>query len=431
MNIKSISKVIIAGAVIFGYGCAGNRSAKTETKMQYGITVDEDGVFRMNGKPFYGYGVNAYPLIWEQWYNPEDTAYIEGFAMLRKYNIPFVRIPLSCVTVEQFKAYQENPQSYFDIVDKILAEAEKNRVGVIGYIMASGYYVGGIFGEKISAIGQMDSKSMKFQKKFVSALVSRYVDHPAIWGWEIGNEANLPADKYGEQGYPTGISQSPEDTNGYDYITSEETTTCSREVAKSIREHDSYRMISTGDGLMRESAYALHKSSQQMKNASTPNRVWTSDWTASSLEEWHTMVKYFTPDPINAVCLHMGTPDADFNYQLRGISLDYPGLLEQYINVAKSVKKGFYFGEFGCFSEDASRVSLTDVQNRFPKNLRTMVAAGVQLGSLWQFNGNNNIFNDDGNLGYMFGEISKINDNFKQNGLQDTSGAWSTDGDND
>ena len=32
--------------------------------MQYGITVDDKGTFRMNGKPFYAYGVNEYLMAW-------------------------------------------------------------------------------------------------------------------------------------------------------------------------------------------------------------------------------------------------------------------------------------------------------------------------------------------------------------------------------
>ena len=169
-----------------------------------------------------------------------------------------------------------------------------------------------------------------------------------------------------------------------------------------------------------------------MQNAGTPDRAWNLNYTVSSLEEWQTMVKYFTPDPINTICLHMGNPDANFSYQLRGTTLDYSELLTQYMNVAKSEKKGFYFGEFGCFAENANTVSLADVQHRFPGNLGTMRATGVQLASLWQFNGNNNVFNDEGILGYMFSEISKVNDYFKNRGLQDTSGAWLSDtGDNE
>lgn len=64
------------------------------------------------------------------------------------------------------------------------------------------------------------------------------------------------------------------------------------------------------------------------------------------------------------------------------------------------------------------------VKERTSKNLKTMVDCGVQLATLWQFNGQNNIFNDDDNLGIIFREISKVNDQFKEAGLQDLTGIW-------
>ena len=58
------------------------------------------------------------------------------------------------------------------------------------------------------------------------------------------------------------------------------------------------------------------------------------------------------------------------------------------------------------------------------ENLKVMVKSGVQLGTMWQFNGANNVFNDEGKMGTMIQEISKVNDAFRAAGLQDLSGVW-------
>jgi len=211
--------------------------------MNVGITVDENGTFCMNGKPFYAYGVNAYTLIWDQWTKPGDTGYIEGFAMLQKYNIPFVRLPLSCITIEQFRAYEENPETYFSVLDKIFAEAEKNKVGVVGYIVASFRFVG-MLGERPAALGDVNSKSLKFAKKFAADIAKRYANHPAVWGYEVITEPNHYADIYYEESprrkeYMKQVFGSVSEAhNGFDSMTFDEITTCKREIAKSIREHD-------------------------------------------------------------------------------------------------------------------------------------------------------------------------------------------------
>ena len=145
------------------------------------------------------------------------------------------------------------------------------------------------------------------------------------------------------------------------------------------------------------------------------------DYTRDSLEEWKDMILYSTPDPINAVSNHMGMPSPDFVWHLADADLDYESLITEYVKTAKSAKKGFYYGEFGNLGtdEEAEKAGLL-----LRDNMKTMLKCGVQLATMWQFNGANNIFNDEGKMGAMFREISKVNDAFCEAGLQDLSGAW-------
>ena len=143
---------------------------------------------------------------------------------------------------------------------------------------------------------------------------------------------------------------------------------------------------------------------------------------------------HFTPDPVDTISMHMGLPGTAGNegnvpYKLSGAGsgLANPMLLNAYVDTAQTNQKGFYYGEFGCIGPDSnSYVGLTGTQirNLFTQNLLEMKAAGVQLASMWQFNGNNNILNDTGNLGYMLGEIAYVNSQFRAGGMQSTAGVW-------
>ena len=119
--------------------------------MNYGITI-EDGIFKMNGKPFRAYGVNAYTMTMNLQFHPDDESYKEGFAMLKKYSIPFVRIPMLWANVPEYELYQKEPESLFRVPDAILAEAAKQKIGVIMWIVnAAGF--ASMLGEKPSATG--------------------------------------------------------------------------------------------------------------------------------------------------------------------------------------------------------------------------------------------------------------------------------------
>ena len=387
--------------------------------MQYGLTLDKSGVFRMNGKPFWGYGVNAYTMIYNRQLNPRDESYKDGFEMLQKYTIPFIRTPVTYEPVSYYELYQRDKDAFFEGADRILDEALRKHIGVIVILVNSARYTS-MLGEKPCAVGDMNSRSMAYQVEQAATFVQRYKDHPAVWGWEIRNEANLEANlfrhEYGSyQADVYGVQVG--EFNGRDSVTSEEHAVFSREIAKVVRQYDPYRFISSGDALMRESAWHLHQAAMKMDE----NHVWTEDWTRDTLEEWRRMILYSTPDPINAVCQHMGMPAPDFSYQLADVALDYPALIREYVDVAKSANKGFYYGEFGDVGTDEDAVS---AGLRLRDNMRIMIESGVQLGTLWQFNGANNIFNDEGKMGSMFREITKVNEAFRQEGLQDVRGVW-------
>jgi len=91
-------------------------------------------------------------------------------------------------------------------------------------------------GEKRSAMGDVNSKTIAYAKRYVSIILEHFADRRCIWGWEIGNEYNLTADlcdpAYKKYLWPDRYEQMPHSrVNGYDFYTSEELQVFFREIA--------------------------------------------------------------------------------------------------------------------------------------------------------------------------------------------------------
>ncbi len=377
--------------------------------MPYGITVSQNGTLTMNGKPFYAYGINDYTLqaLWTP--SGDGYQYDVTFSVMKKYGIPMVRMSM----MEPFSAiisrYDEDPEGVVDELlkktDQVIKAAEKYQIGIIGSL-----YFGcdPVEGEKRMAWGDPNSKTLKTLKSIAYDVVQRYKDSPAIWGWEVSNEINLLADM----------------PNPYDpgnAITSQEGQTMIREIAASIREADPYRMISTGDALHREHIYPLHQLTQNVGE----DHLWDLIWgNSSTTEQFKQMVKYMTPQPANVVSFHMGCTAEDYVFMLQEEIFTAQEVMELYVEIAKESKQGLYFGEFGDCGPLTLEGKMEYVVQNFPRFLNNMVTAGIQLGTMWQFNGENAYISDEGLLSYMLNEVGKVNRQFRKQGLQDTSAAW-------
>ena len=259
----------------------------------------------------------------------------------------------------------------------------------------------------MSALGDPNSATMKMRKKFTKEVVARYKNSPAVWGWEVTNETNLSADLLSSK-------------DNYENFTSKEGYTMVREVAKAIREVDDYRMISTGDAILRNAARSLHESGLKVD----ANHKWTPDWSLDTVADFRYMIGYCTPDPTDTVSMHMGCQKPDWTYKFKDKALTFAELLKEYVNTAKANGKGFYFGEFGDCGVLTDAAADGFVKTNFPIYLDTMVKSGVQLATMWQFNGNNDAFTDEGLLSYMLAKLEETNAQFRKMGLQNTDDYW-------
>ena len=181
------------------------------------------------------------------------------------------------------------------------------------------------------------SKSMEYLENYSEELVSRYANHPAIFGWEFGNERNLGND------IPHWASEHPgEDLKNKPTIA----------VYTKVLEHWSnvvynldpyHRLIMSGDAGMRPAQYHIYKD---------------NTWTMDNYEEHKTIEAMHNSGYCHGISEHHYggylddehvDPDRLFNSTvLRGESvLSWNDGFSLLMRVAKDLKKTCYIGECG------------------------------------------------------------------------------------
>ena len=170
-------------------------------------------------------------------------------------------------------------------IRKIVDYAEEVHVGLVCSLLWHDAAIPTHVGEKRSAMGNPDSRTVKYAKDYVTAVVREFVDSPAVWAWEIGNEYNLDADLCDPEfktWLPAGFGIE-EGADGFDYYTSGEMRVFLEEVAKAIRAVDPDRMISSGHSEMRAYSKALYNAGLK---ADPKTHSWTVAFDTDSDEDF-------------------------------------------------------------------------------------------------------------------------------------------------
>lgn len=429
--IKRLGALLMALALSAGMLAAGSAQVQAAQGKRYGLTVAADGTLMLEGKPFYGFGVNLYTSFQHHLENPLNEKYKEEFALMKKYNIPFVRVPFSGYQASYYDQFDADPEMVFGFMDDVVAEAEKQNIGIIASLMWWDPALSAHVGEKRASMGDVNSKTMAYAKKYVAAIVKRYADRPGIWGWEIGNEYNLTADLCDPklEGYlwPDGLPTMPIEKSGFNYYTSAELQIFYREIAKEIRKYDSYRMISNGNGDMRGASRAMNRASNAMDKST---HLWTIDWTEDSKDDFDYMNAYLTPSPMDTVCFHLqhGTLDGNppqyvLEFRRWGKTVSTLEYFQGYVSAAKKAKKALYFGEMGDFMD---METAPDLEEKFNQVLDWVTESGIQIASTWQFGASpeNLVASDVGREGMKLRSMSERNLAYRKAGKQDLSKAW-------
>lgn len=394
-----------------------------------GLTVDENGTILLAGKPYYAFGVNSFTLVTRYLEGAGETMYRDQFALLKKYNIPFVRVNFGGYWPAYYEQFDKDPEAVLRLMQDVVKCAEEYNIGLICSLLWYDSSISAHVGEHRSDMGDLNSKTVKYATEYVSRIVAEFKGSPAIWAWEIGNEYNLDADlcdpEYRSR-LPVGPC-TPQFPSGFDFYTSEELVAFYTAIGNAIRAQDPTRMISTGNGDLRNASKALHEAALQRD---PKTHLWTENWKQDTTEEFYEMCAYFTPDPLDTICFHLQHAQQDESGKASflvildrfGSKISTLKYFKEYATAARKAKKALYFGEMGDMMWMEGNENAVSI---FANVADWITDAGIQLASSWQFSENDLKATDEGIDGEKLAILQQKNQKYVDNGKADTVTYWS------
>jgi len=332
-----------------------------------GLSAARDGTLLRKGEPYRGVGVNYPDAFLRPLRHPEDQSYRDDFRTLAANHIPFARIIVCGFWPTDYQLYLHDKEAYFKVLDGVVQAAEEANVGLIANLFWTNTAVPDLVGEPRDQWGNSQSKTRQFMRTYIREVVSRYVNSPAIWGWEFSNEYNLSLDN--PDAWRTlrsanprlGITRNP---GPDDTLTTEIFTSALSDFARTVREVDNHRMLLTGNSIPRFSAY--HVLTERRNGA-------------DSAEQFAAMLLRQNPGPFNPICIHTAPMSPMPRFATR-----YNELIQTCARAARSASKSLYIEEFVTCSPKTECSSATR-REYVSEVLGAMQANNVSLASVWVY----------------------------------------------
>jgi hypothetical protein len=299
--------------------------------------------------------------------HPEDQSYRDDFRTLAANHIPFARIIACGFWPSDYQLYVKDKENYFKVLDGVVQAAEESNVGLIANLFWSNSAVPDLVGEPRDQWGNSQSRTRQFMRTYIRDVVSRYVNSPAIWGWEFSNEYNLSLDSPDAWRNPRPANQrlgmtrsrGPDDT-----LTTEIFTSALSDFARTVREIDDHRMLLTGNSVPRFSAYHMQT---ERRNG------------ADSAVQFATMLLRQNPGPFNPICIHTAPMSPMPRFATR-----YNELIQTCAGAARSASKSLYIEEFvTCPAK--TECSVATRRENVSQVLAAIQANNVSLASVWVY----------------------------------------------
>lgn len=300
-----------------------------------------DGVFMRNGKPYRGVGVNYFDGFLRLLEDPakqkaEPPEYVAGLAFLQKRHIPFIRFAACGFYPSEWRIFRDDPERYFALLDRFVAEAEARGIGLIPSLFWSYFAVPDLMEEPISKWGTSESKTRAFMRRYTEAVVSRYRKSPAIWAWEFGNEylseADLPKPIRADRWVVPSRGTAKVRTDA-DQPASRDFVDAFKDFANTVRRLDPRRPIMTGETLPRPSAWNLPRG---------------NGWKPDTREQWSQVLVEGNPGLVDTLSIHFYHPPRVKSASAYGIELLSPTeMLTLIVEQARAIGKPVWMGEFG------------------------------------------------------------------------------------
>ncbi len=328
------------------------------------MTVGADGLLLLHGKPYRAIGVNAVDVFWRTLASPADTSYETTFEALARRHIPFARIAACPYWPKDYDLYKHDPEQYFALLDGVIRSAEKNGVGLVLSLNWAHFAVPDVAGEPVSAWGKTESATIAFMRAYTKAIVSRYLDSPAVWIWELGNEFSLAADIEPLPPVVATLGTPGERTNA-DRVTTADLLIAWTEFGKAVRELDTARPITTGNSLPRPPSEQLRR-----------DRTWSP---LDSRDKMSANLVLVTPSPMNMMSVHLYPDDIKTARFAPDSHSTYAELTSLCSEAAVSSKRALFVGEFGAPGSDAT------AREAIAAMISAFVESKVALAAVWNF----------------------------------------------
>ena len=352
------------------------------------ITADGEGGVRKDGKPYRAIGVNYFSCFARTLIDGKDTSYEQGFEVLAREGIPFVRFSATGYWPKDMALYRSDREEYFRRFDAVVASAEKHGLGLIPSLLWYYACVPDLVGEPMDQWGNPESKVHEWMREYVREVVTRYRHSPAIWAWEMGNEFGLAATLPNAASHrapiwtdlETANSRSERDDLSFDML-----RVAYAEFGRAVREHDQKRLIFTGDSIPRPAAWHMEKE---------------GTWTEDNEPQFRQMLRSMNPDPIDAISIHAYGEDTK--------------RIAWAVRAAKSLKKPLFIGEFGVPGTGP------EVDKEFRRLLGIIEESPIPLAAVWVFdlpsqNADYNITADNARS-WQLREVAEANARMQRNG---------------
>jgi hypothetical protein len=336
-----------------------------------GLQLAPDGSVTRDGIAVRAFGMNYMSAFTRCLEDPGDTSYREGFRTLAEFEIPFVRLNFGGFYPANWKLYLDNRERYFSLMDGVVRAAEEQGIGLIPSLFWWTACVPDLVGEPVNQWGNPESKTHAFMRTYVREVVTRYVDSPAIWAWELGNEYSLAADLPNAATHrpPNPVSLGcPPERGPEDDLKSDMINVAVSAFASAVREVDPHRPITTGHSIPRRSAHH-----QRIENT----------WQEDSVEEFRANLDFITPDPADLISIHI-YPDAKEKRFGEG-QVTYDRILAESMAAATAAGKSLFVGEFGPPPDNEAPWTRETAVEEGRALLKALEDSGVPLAAFWVF----------------------------------------------
>jgi hypothetical protein len=362
---KALTATAIIGTLLVTYG------ANAGFGEQYGLTV-KDGMIYKDEKVYRGIGVNYCDLFQDIIHHPEEQRTLKGLRFLGEKKIPFVRFWCCGFWPSDWDLYFRDKEEWFRRMDLVVKTAEEAGVGLIPSMFWRTETYPDLFDEYQDQWANPESKCRAFMADYLREVVTRYIDSPAIWGWEFANELNLSCDLpngmefLGQEIPHLKVNMEKHERNLMTYKIAADAW---KAFATEVRKYDKYRFITTGNSHPRESAWHNAK-----------EKSWTHDNNDQAFE----VFQWMNPSPINVMSAHFYPKYGEESVYAEATGIE--NILALWKGFSTKLGQPLFVGEFSASAHDkGGQLTMEQFRALQTRLLDAFVKEGVDLAAHWVF----------------------------------------------